>query len=137
MKALILSLFVLMGLAVPVVSCAQAPANPLQEACSKSNDAKNKSSACVDSGGVGSGNDQKNPIYGSNGILNNVADGVALVAGSIAVIYIVLGGFRMITSTGDSQAFKEARSTLIYGAVGLIVVSFARAIVGFVLGRLA
>ena len=129
-KALIVACLLFIGLITPLSVYADAPQNPLQRACEGSTEANNQSSACVDS------RNGSNPVYGSNGIINKVANGVALVAGAIAVIYIMLGGFRMITSTGDAQAFKEARSTLIYGAVGLVVVSVARAIIGFVLGRL-
>lgn len=121
-----------MAIVLPATSLAAAPQNPLQKACeAKDNAAYNQSSACLDSR-----SQENNPVYGSGGIINNVANGVALVAGAVAVIYMILGGLRMITSTGESQAFKEGRSTLIYAAIGLVVVSFARAIVGFVLGRL-
>lgn len=129
-KKLLISAILLAGLLSPATVFAAAPPNPLDTACNASNEAKNQSSACLDSRNGG------NPVYGSDGIINKVANGVALVAGAIAVIYIILGGLRMITSTGESQAFKDGRSTLIYAAVGLVVVSFARAIVGFVLGRL-
>lgn len=129
-KKLLISAILLAGLLSPAAVFAAAPPNPLDTACNASNEAKNQSSACLDSRNGG------NPVYGSDGIINKVASGVALVAGAIAVIYIILGGLRMITSTGESQAFKDGRSTLIYAAVGLVVVSFARAIVGFVLGRL-
>jgi Type IV secretion system pilin len=129
-KLLIISILAVSFL-IPITTFAAAPKNPLQKACEASTGAYNQSSACLDS------RNGSNPLFGSDGIINKVANGVALVAGAIAVIYMILGGLRMITSTGESQAFKDGRSTLIYAAVGLVVVSLARAIVGFILGRLS
>lgn len=104
--------------------------NPLEEACGKTRAAgSDKPTACKEDG-------TENPIYGSGGIINNVANGVALVAGSIAVIYMILGGMKMITSTGDKQAFSQGRSSLIYAAVGIALVVVARGVVAFILSRL-
>lgn len=132
MKKLFIGLLLLCTISfVPVASQVASAQNPLDAACSDSRaKGADMPTACKETGG-------QNPLYGSGSLLNNIANGVALVGGAIAVIYMILGGFKMITSSGDSQGFGEGRKTLIYGAVGLIILSLARAIVGFVLGRLA
>lgn len=128
MKKLLISLVLIFGfITVPAVSYAQS--NPLDEACAQRRASGDVPTACKEKG-------TENPVYGSGGIINNVANAVALVAGSIAIIYIILGGIKMITSTGDQQAFKQGRSTLIYAAVGIMLVVVARGVVAFVLSRL-
>ena len=53
-------------------------------------------------------------------------------AGIIAVIVIVIGSIRFITSEGDSAAATKARNTVIYAAVGLVLAVLAYALVNFI-----
>lgn len=59
----------------------------------------------------------------------------SIVVGIIAVIMIIYGGFRYITSGGDSGRVGNAKNTLIYAVVGLIIVALAQLIVHFVLNQ--
>jgi hypothetical protein len=56
------------------------------------------------------------------------------ILGAIAVIIIVFGGIRYVTSTGDSGRVKAAKDTITYAVVGLIIAILAYAIVNFVIG---
>lgn len=66
-------------------------------------------------------------------IARNAVNVLSLIVGIVAVIMIVYGGFRYITSGGDSGAVGNAKNTLIYAIVGLIIVALAQVIVHFVL----
>lgn len=57
----------------------------------------------------------------------------SIIVGAIAVIMIIYGGFRYITSGGDSGRVGNAKSTLLYAVVGLIIVALAQLIVHFVI----
>lgn len=57
------------------------------------------------------------------------------VLGIIAVIMIVVGGIRYTTSNGNASQIKEAKDTILYSVVGLIVAMLSFAIVNFVLGE--
>lgn len=59
----------------------------------------------------------------------------SLVIGVIAIIMIIYGGFRYITSGGASERVGNAKNTLIYAIVGLIIVALAQIIVHFVLNQ--
>ena len=75
----------------------------------------------------------KNPVIH----VIKVAIGIlSYIIGAIAVIMIIVGGFRMITSQGDAQAVAQARSGIIYAAVALVVAASAQLIVVFVLNKL-
>lgn len=58
------------------------------------------------------------------------------VAGAVAIIMMILAGFRYITANGDPNAIKKAKNQILYGVVGLIIIMVAFAITDFVLGRI-
>lgn len=57
----------------------------------------------------------------------------SLIVGVVAVIFVIYGGFRYITSGGDSGNVGNAKNTLIYALVGLVIVALAQLIVRYVL----
>lgn len=58
------------------------------------------------------------------------------VVGIIAVIVIIVGGLRFVTSEGDAQAANRAKNSVAYACVGLVLAVLAYAIVNFVLGSI-
>lgn len=58
---------------------------------------------------------------------------LSLIAGVAAVIMIVIGGLKYITSGGDSSKVASAKTSILYAIVGLIIVALAQFIVRFVL----
>ena len=48
----------------------------------------------------------------------------------VAVVFIVIAGIRLIVSQGEDEAKEKAKKTILYVIVGLIIVLFARVIVG-------
>lgn len=57
------------------------------------------------------------------------------IVGIIAVIMIIVGGLKYITSGGDSGNVTGAKNTILYAVVGLVVVALAQFIVRFVLDK--
>ena len=49
---------------------------------------------------------------------------------------IIIGGLRYITSNGDSGNVTNAKNTILYAIVGLVIVALAQLIVRFVVQRL-
>lgn len=56
------------------------------------------------------------------------------IIGAVAVVMIIYGGFKYITSSGDSSAVTSAKNTILYAVVGLVVALSAYAIANFVIG---
>ena len=54
--------------------------------------------------------------------------------GIIAVVIILLGGFKWMTAAGNEDKVAEAKKLIIAGIIGLIIVLCAYAIVNFVIG---
>lgn len=62
---------------------------------------------------------------------------LSVVVGFVAVVMIIIGGFRYITSGGSSDKVSGAKNTILYGIIGLIIVALAQVIVQFVLNKTA
>jgi len=60
----------------------------------------------------------------------------SVIIGVTAVIMIMVGGFRYITSGGDSSNITSAKNTVVYAIIGLVIVAMAQFIVKFVLDKL-
>jgi hypothetical protein len=57
------------------------------------------------------------------------------VIGVVAVFAIIYGGFKYITSAGESGGVTSAKNTILYAIIGLVIVALAQVIVKFVLGN--
>ncbi len=66
-------------------------------------------------------------------IAKRIVNFLSVIVGIVAVIMIIVGGFKYITSGGESGNVSGAKNTLIYAIVGLIIVALAQFIVNFVL----
>jgi hypothetical protein len=60
---------------------------------------------------------------------------VSSLVAAISVIMIIIGGFRYVTSGGDSSRVGTAKSTIINAIIGLMIAVFAQVIVKFVLNQ--
>lgn len=70
-----------------------------------------------------------------NDILASIFNILTAVAGIVAVIMIITAGFRFITSAGNQERVRSARSALIYAAIGIVVVALSQILVQFVLDK--
>jgi hypothetical protein len=75
----------------------------------------------------------------ANGSVGNtvasIIDVLSIVVGLAAVIMIIIGGLRYITSGGASEKVTGAKNTLLYAIIGLVVVALAQVIVHFVIRK--
>ena len=72
-------------------------------------------------------------LIGDNGVFSRITNTVLLIVGLISVIMLVYGGLRYILSGGDSKKVTDAKNTVLYAIIGLIISLLAFAIVNFVL----
>lgn len=69
-------------------------------------------------------------------LIQNIVNVLLFIAGAIAVIMIIIGGIRYVTSNGAQDQVKAAKDTILYSVIGLIVALLAFAIVNFVVTSL-
>jgi len=75
------------------------------------------------------------PTGSATAILNGALNLVYVAAGIVAVIAIILAGYRYVTSMGDSAAVAKSKNTILYAVIGLVVIVLAFTITWFVIGR--
>ena len=121
----------LLGLvALPVLAPATAYAdftsNQLQnKLCQGTNaDTDGSSGNCDDTTGGGTN---------LEGIMRKVIQVFSIIVGFVAVVMIIVGGIKYITSGGDSGNISGAKNTIVYAIIGLIIVALAQVLVHFVL----
>lgn len=70
-----------------------------------------------------------------DGIIKLVVNWLLYFVIILSVIMIVFGGLKYVTSSGDSGKVGEAKKTIVYAIVGLVVAILAYAIVNFVFNQ--
>jgi hypothetical protein len=125
LSSALFSLF-LVPLAVPAVVSAQFDPN-----CGGIDECLDDGASATDPGGEGG----EAATTRLNAIIRTVINVFSIVVGVVAVIMIIVGGLKYITSGGDSGNITSAKNTILYAIVGLIVVALAQIIVRFVLER--
>lgn len=75
------------------------------------------------------------PEVSAGQLLANGLDLVYFIAGTVAVIVIIIGGIMYASSSGDAGRVTKAKNLLTYSIVGLIIVLVAFVITSFVTGR--
>ena len=68
--------------------------------------------------------------------VKSILNTVYLWVGIIAVVVIIIGGFKYTMSQGDAAKVKSAKDTILYAIIGLIVALAAFAITNFILGAM-
>lgn len=130
LKSIALSFAALTALLAPAVAVA-APASalsPIQKSLCSGTNLKLGTSAT----GCGTSASSTDKV---NALLQDIVNIFSAIVGVIAVIMIIVGGLRYITSGGDSSKVGTAKNTLIYAIIGLIIVALAQIIVHFVISK--
>lgn len=65
-------------------------------------------------------------------LFQNIVGWILIFAGVIALFLIILSGIKFTTSGGDPKQIDEARKTLTYAIIGLIVVLLSFTIINFI-----
>lgn len=72
---------------------------------------------------------------GLNKLITQIINIFSVIVGIIAVIMVIYGGLKFITSGGDSGRLTSAKQTILYAIIGLIIVALAQFVVKFVLSK--
>lgn len=75
-------------------------------------------------------------LFGDNGAFKQITNTILYIVGIIAVIMLIIGGIRYVISGGDSKKVTDAKNTVLYAIIGLVICFFAYAIVNFVITSL-
>lgn len=73
-------------------------------------------------------------ISAGDSTLQAVIAAAFLIIGIISVLFIIIGGYRYVISGGDQGAIKQAKNTILYAVVGLVITIVSFVVVQFVIG---
>lgn len=79
------------------------------------------------------GNDQVTDLFGETGVFRTITNVMLFLIGAISVIMLMIGGIWYIVSGGDATRVQEAKNTILYAIVGIIVTLLAYAAIDFVI----
>lgn len=122
----IASLSVLLGVMTPAVASASVFDGSKEAVCGGI--ALDDTSSCST---VAAG--KKDP----NSIIKMALQIFSAIVGVIAVVVIIISGVKYITSGGDSGKTAQAKDTLLYAVIGLVVALLAQVIVQLVINKVA
>lgn len=71
------------------------------------------------------------------GAITTIVNILLMIVGVVAAVMLIIGGVRYIISAGDEDKTAEAKNTILYALVGLIVIGLSAVIVNFVLGAVS
>ena len=91
--------------------------------------------ALTTSGGANAakGAEQPTNLFGMGGMFSTVSNILLFIIGAVAVIMIIIGGLRYVTSGGDSANITAAKNTILYALVGVIIAILAYSVINFVI----
>ncbi len=75
-------------------------------------------------------------LFTDGGVFQTIADVLLFLVGAVSVIMLIIGGIRYVISAGDQQAVTNAKNTILYAIVGIVVAFLAFAAVRFVVDQL-
>ena len=79
------------------------------------------------------GNGMPADLVGVDGVFTKITNTVLYAVGIISVVMLIIGGIRYVISGGDSKKVTDAKNTIMYAIIGLIIAILAYAIVNFVI----
>ncbi len=79
---------------------------------------------------------KKDRIFGKDDVVNKAFGVLTFLAGTAAVLIIIIAGLMYVFSTGDPQNTGRAKDAILYAVIGLVVVVAARLIVNFIISSL-
>jgi cytochrome bd-type quinol oxidase subunit 2 len=75
-------------------------------------------------------------LFGDNGAFRQITNTILYIVGIVAVIMLIIGGIKYVISGGDAKKVTDAKNTVLYAIIGLIITFLAFAIVNFVISAL-
>lgn len=81
------------------------------------------------------------PFFGATGPAGSLSFGylitiilqvALLVAGSIAVLFLIIGGFRYVTAHGNEEAAEGAKKTITHAILGIVIVVLSFAMIAII-----
>ena len=132
-KILLLSLSSLLILGAPLAFSGVASADLNQSDIN--NNLCGGSNINFSAGGNASCNESNKATNTAGSLASTIINILSLIVGAVAVIMLIIGGFRYVASGGKQESVSGAKNTILYALIGLVIVALAQLVVHFVLNK--
>jgi hypothetical protein len=65
-------------------------------------------------------------------LFSNIINAALMFSGAVAIAFIVVSGLKLLTSGGDQKKVADAKGTLTWAIIGLVVILLSFAIIKFI-----
>lgn len=70
------------------------------------------------------------------GLLTFIIQGLLGIVGLLSILFIIIGGYKYVTSAGNEEAAESGKKTLVNAIIGLVIVILSYVIVAVVINAL-
>ena len=78
-----------------------------------------------------------NTLTGPSGLIYRVISLLLFVAGGLAVVFVIIGGYQYITSGGNEEQSEKGKKTLLNAVIGVVVIVMAYVIINVVINTVS
>lgn len=76
-------------------------------------------------------------LTGPSGLIYRVISLLLFVAGALAVLFVIIGGYQYITAAGNEEASEKGKKTLTNAVIGVVVIIMAYVIINVVVNTIS
>jgi len=64
--------------------------------------------------------------------VTTISNTILGIVGTLAVLFLIIGGFQYVTSAGNPDSISKAKSTILYAILGIVFAILAFAIISYI-----
>lgn len=92
-----------------------------------------KCSACAGVAELGGSQNCNSKGSAVNSLISTIVSLMSYILGALAIIMIIVSGFKFITAGGNTNSVESAKKTLIFALIGLVIAVMAQLVVHLVI----
>jgi hypothetical protein len=69
-------------------------------------------------------------------LVRSVINVLLIIAGVVAVVYLIIGGYQYVTSAGNAEQAAAGRTTVLNAIIGLVIILAAFLVINFVMQQI-
>lgn len=76
-------------------------------------------------------------LTGPGGLIYRIISLLLFVAGGLAVLFVIIGGYQYITAAGNEEQSEKGKKTLVNAIIGVVVIVLAWVIINVVVNTIS
>ena len=76
-------------------------------------------------------------LTGPGGLIYRIISLLLFVAGALAVLFVIIGGYQYITAAGNEEASEKGKKTLVNAIIGVVLIILAYVIINVIVNTVS